>query len=297
MPHFTVIDAPSNLGLRPTGVESLPLALKSAGLLTRLSASYSGRVAPFPYQVDRNPQTGVRNAEGIRLYSAHLADAVNPVVQSGQFPIVLGGDCSILLGAMLALHRIGRYGLFFLDGHADFYQPKAELHGEVASMELALLSGRGPELLTNMEGFRPLVRDKDIVAFAFRDGDQAIQEGSQDIRSTGIHCYDLHQARNPDVVTAATRALEALQNPALGGFWIHLDADVLHDEIMPAVDYRMPDGLQFDELSAVLRLLIGSGRAVGMTITIFNPVMDQKGIIAQQFVDSIVSGLLGNNIP
>jgi arginase len=291
MPNYIVIDAPSNLGLRPTGVETLPIALKSAGLLTKLSAAYAGRVTPLPYHVDRDSFTQMRNADEIRIYAQQLADVVSPRVQAGQFPIVLGGDCSILLGAMLALQRIGRYGLFFLDGHADFYQPEAELHGEAASMELALISGRGPDLLTNLEGFRPLARDQDIVAFAFRDADQAVREGSQDIRATAIHTYDLHQARAPDVVTVATQALEPLQRTELSGFWIHLDADVLHDEVMPAVDYRLPDGLQFDELSAVLRILLGSSRAVGMTITIFNPALDNDGTLAQRFVDSIVDGL------
>jgi arginase len=291
MPNYVVIDAPSNLGLRPSGVETLPIALKSAGLLTKLGATYAGRVPPLPYHVERDPVNQMRNADGIRLYAQHLADLVGPQVQAGHFPIVLGGDCSILLGAMLALQRIGRYGLFFLDGHADFYQPEAELHGEVASMELALVSGRGPELLTNIEGFRPLVRDQEIVAFAFRDADQAAHEGSQDVRATAIHVYDLHQARTPDVVTVATYALEPLQHEELAGFWIHLDADVLHDEVMPAVDYRMPDGLQFEQLSAVLGVLIKTGRAIGMTITIFNPLLDADGTLAQRFVDSIVMGL------
>src|SRR5262245_4499201 len=113
MPNYTVIDAPSNLGLRPTGVETLPIALKSAGLLTKLSETYAGRVTPLPYHVDREPLTQMRNADGIRIYAQHLADMVSLQVQAGQFPSVLGGDCSILLGAMLALQRIGRYGLFF----------------------------------------------------------------------------------------------------------------------------------------------------------------------------------------
>jgi arginase len=297
MPNYTVIDAPSNLGLRPTGVETLPIALKSAGLLTKLSATYAGRVTPLPYHADRDPLTQMRNADAIRIYAQNLADVVSPLVQAGQFPIVLGGDCSILLGTMLALHRIGRYGLFFLDGHADFYQPEADLHGEAASMELALLSGRGPDVVTNIEGFRPLVRDQEIVAFAFRDADHAAQEGSQDIHASAIHTYDLHQARTPDVVTVVTQAMEPLQRAELSGFWIHLDADVLHDEVMPAVDYRIPDGLQFDELSAVLSILLGTGRAVGMTITIFNPVLDNDGTLAQRLVDTIVTGLRGVNTP
>jgi hypothetical protein len=41
---ITVIDAPSILGLRPTGVELLPDALVRAGLLTRLHARHAERV-------------------------------------------------------------------------------------------------------------------------------------------------------------------------------------------------------------------------------------------------------------
>jgi arginase len=40
----------------------------------------------------------------------------------------------------------------------------------------------------------------------------------------------------------------------LDGFWIHLDADVLDDEVMPAVDYRLDGGLSFSDLSELLRV-------------------------------------------
>lgn len=46
MSRFTIIDAPSILGLRPTGVEDLPEALKRAGLYEKLGAEYAGRVKP-----------------------------------------------------------------------------------------------------------------------------------------------------------------------------------------------------------------------------------------------------------
>ena len=98
-----------------------------------------------------------------------LADRVAFTLDLGRFPIVLGGDCSILLGSALALRRRGRFGLFFLDGHADFYSPESELNGEVASMDLALVTGHGPGALTNLEGHCPLVREEDVVLFGFRD--------------------------------------------------------------------------------------------------------------------------------
>ncbi len=75
---------------------------------------------------------------------------------------------------------------------------------------------------------------------------------------------------------AVTQALKRLQQPAVKGFWIHLDADVLDDAIMPAVDYRMPEGLSFAELIEVLQLLMASPKVIGMNVTIFNPKLDRQ---------------------
>ena len=144
MAHFAIIDAPSVLGLRPTGVEHLPEALKAAGLQAGLNAEYAGRVEPLPYNPRRDPETLILNPDPLRAYSLRLAEAVAGVLRQNKFPLVLGGDCSNIIGIMLALRRAGRYGLFFIDGHADFYQPEAEPNGEVASMDLAVVSGRDP---------------------------------------------------------------------------------------------------------------------------------------------------------
>jgi arginase len=293
MPTFAILDAPSILGLRPTGVEHLPRALRDAGLLERLGAEDAGRVETLNdrYSAERDPATRLLNGQAIRAFSSRLADSVAPVLRSGRFPVVLGGDCSILLGALLALRRIGRYGLVFLDGHADFYQPEASATGEVADMDLAIVSGRGPDIVANIEGLRPLVRDEDVVVLGYRDREQAEREGSRDVRDTAMLLFDLDRLRELGATRAAEAAVRALSRDELAGFWVHLDADVLDDAVMPAVDYRLPGGLSLEELSAVLRPLLGSGRAVGLTVTIFNPRLDPYGAIARQFVDAIVAGV------
>src|SRR6266542_2710393 len=111
-----VVDAPSNLGLRPPSPDTipgcwrLPQALRQAGIVTRLDATDGGRVLPPSYTPDRDA-TGTRNGLAIAGYSVKLADRLGEVLDAGGFPVLLGGDCSILLGAMLALCRRGRYGL------------------------------------------------------------------------------------------------------------------------------------------------------------------------------------------
>jgi arginase len=189
------------------------------------------------------------------------------------------------------LRRTGRYGLFFIDGHADFYQPEAEPTGEVASMDLAIITGRGPDVITDIDGHKPLMRDEDVVAFGFRDAEQQREYGSQDIQATGIHTFDLDRVRALGVKAAAEQAIGELQRSILDGLWLHLDADVLDDEIMPAVDYRLVGGLQWDELSKLLKTIISSGKAVGMNIGIFNPRLDKDGSIARQFVKTLIQGL------
>jgi arginase len=292
--QFTIIEAPSILGLRPTGVQHLPKALKAAGLMSELRAEYGGRVSPLSYSSERDKLTLLLNPESIRAFSLQLADAVASVLHKKRFPLVLGGDCSILIGNLLALRRLGIYGLFFIDGHADFYQPQVSPSGEVADMDLAIVSGRGPNVLTNIDGLKPLVRDQDIVVFGYRDAEEAASYGSQDVRDTHMHVFDLQSVRKlGTIAAAASQAIDILaNNELLDGFWIHLDADVLDDSIMPAVDYRLGGGgLSFSELSELLKILVASDRAIGIDITIFNPLLDLDGSITRRFVSSLIQGL------
>jgi arginase len=293
MTRFAIVEAPSVLGLFPKGVETLPEALLGAGLAERLKARREGRVEPPPYDPRRDPETRLLNPQGLANYAVALADRLEPILEAGEFPVVLGGDCSILLGCTLANRRRGRTGLLFMDGHADFYQPEAEPNGEAASMDLALVTGRGPQLVTDLEGRRPLVRDEDVTLLGHRDSVDADSHGSQRVEDTGIGIIDLHALRECGAAATARRALDRLTAPQLDGFWIHLDADVLDDAIMPAVDYRMPGGLQWDELTTILRTALSSGRALGIDITIFNPKLDRDGSIARRFAAAIGEGLNG----
>jgi arginase len=214
-----------------------------------------------------------------------LAELVGAVVQEGKFPFVLGGDCSILIGNMLALRRRGRFGLVFIDGHLDFRHPgNSELVGAAAGADLALVSGRGPDRLANIDGLGPLVRDDDIVAL----GEREDYPEWRDIHETDITVWDLWKMRSLGVNRVALKTLEKMESSGVEGFWVHLDADVLDDAIMPAVDSRQPDGLSYTELIEFLRPLLGSPLATGMQVTIFDPALDRDGKIAAKFTDALI---------
>jgi arginase len=113
-----------------------------------------------------------------------------------------------------------------------------------------------------------------VVVFAFRDADSAAEYGAPDVRQTAMHVFDLPQVRRLGAASAARVALSALETRGLDGFWIHVDADVLNDDVMPAVDYRMPDGLSAEELTEVLAVLLASPLASGLEMMIYNPTFD-----------------------
>jgi arginase len=293
--HYAIIEAPSILGLKPTGVDRLPQALLENRLAERVGARYAGRVEPLAYSDERDAATGTLNARAIADWSPRLADAIGRVLDASEFPLVLGGDCSILLGAMLALNRRGRFGLLFIDGHADFYQPAANPNGEAASMDLAFATGYGPALLTDLEHRGPLVRPADTVAFGFRDADEQHQYGSQPL-AADILALDLTTVRQLGVEAAMQAALDRLTRPEMEGFFIHLDADCLDDRIMPAVDYRLPDGFSWSEITSILRAAVGSRRAVGMEVTIYNPALDEDGRAGRELTNLLVAAL-GTSAP
>ena len=143
------------------------------------------------------------------------------VLHKNKFPVVLGGDCSILIGNLLALRRLGRYGLFFIDGYADFYRPEESPTGEVADIDLAIVSGHGPDILSNIDDLKPLVMEQDIVVFGYRDAGQSAQYECQNIKNTSMmNTLELTDVQRLGLTNAASLAIDRLLKNDLSGFWI-----------------------------------------------------------------------------
>ena len=280
-----VLDAPSNLGLRPPaegvipGCYKLPWALRDRGLLVAIEADEGGSLVPPRYHSKWQPGDGDRNAAEIASFSIRLANRLQSLIQAQRKVLVLGGDCSILVGNMLALKRRGRYGLVFLDAHSDFRHPQnAPAIGAAAGEDLALVTGRGDARLINLEGVGPYVRDEDIHLVGVRPGDEYLDElaagkmkitTSQELVGSGSELID-------NVLATVT------ENTA--GFWIHLDADVVDASEMPAVDCPEPDGPSFAVITTLLKGLLASPKCVGLEVTILDPDLDPSGICADRLV-------------
>lgn len=287
-----VLDGPSNLGLRPPVKGAVPGCYKLAGALRdlgfgpRIGAEDAGCVTPPRY--DRGgwkPGDGVFNAAGMAAYSTKLADRVQRLVGAGQFVVLLGGECSNLLGPALALKRLGRYGVVYLDGHSDFRTvDNSPYVGAAGGEALALVTGRGQADLTDLEGRRPYVEDSDAVLLGIRDDDEYVG----DVEKAGIPVWSAAKVAD-DADAAARGVLEHLERADLDGFWVHLDVDILDAAIMPAVDSPDPGGIDHAQLQALLRPLLAAPSCVGIDIGIFDPDLDPDGVYATALTDTLVA--------
>jgi arginase len=101
-----------------------------------------------------------------------LADRLGAVFDRACFAVVLGGECSILLGPAVAMRRRGRYGVAYLDGHSDFRHPgNSRSVGAAGGEALALVTGRGQADLADLEARAPYVRDvaHSVLTYLCRD--------------------------------------------------------------------------------------------------------------------------------
>jgi arginase len=261
--------------------------LRELHLRERLGAMDAGRVVPPRYSPERDRATGIRNVREIADYSVALARAVGTQLDTERFPVVIGGDCSILLGCVLALHRRGRYALVFVDGHQDLQTPDVSRTGGAAGMDLALAVGIGPAVLSALGGDAPLVRAADVSMLGARDNPAWYTGDAVRLARDAMQVMHLDALREAGMPVAGEGVARRIVRSGVTGAWIHLDVDVLDDAVMPAVDSQQPGGLSYDELDALLRPVFDTGRVVGMDVTIYDPDRDPSGDAGRALVDGL----------
>jgi arginase len=280
-----VLDAPSNLGLRPPedgavpGCYKLPWAVRDRGLLKTIGADDGGNLVPPRYRAHWQPGDGDRNAEAIASYSLQLADRLESLIRDQSKVLVLGGECSILIGNMLALKRRGRYGLVYLDAHSDFrHSGNAPAIGAAGGEALAIVTGRGDNRLINLEELGPYVRDEDVHLVGVRSSDEYLDE----LRSTKIRV-----TTSQEMLEVDAKLIDGVMATVTGytaGFWIHFDVDAVDAAEMSAVDCPEPGGPSFAAVTSLLKELLAASTCVGLEITIYDPDRDPSGAGADRIV-------------
>jgi arginase len=258
-----------------------------------LSLTDCGDVIPPAYCDTVRPPGKPRNEEAVVSFSQALAQRVAAASANGAFLLVLGGDCSIVLGDLLGVRRACQapIGLVYLDAHADFATPEESRSGSVASMCLALAVGRGNTPLARLSGEGPLTRAGDVVLLGRRD-DAEPWYGQNALADFGILDLSDTKIRQDGFAATAQATLDRVGRPEVGGFWIHIDADVLDPAVLPAVDSPEPGGLDLDQLAGLLIPLVRNPRALGLELTIYDPALDANRNSASRLLSLLEKVLL-----
>ncbi|MFI2104312.1 arginase family protein [Isoptericola sp. NPDC019693] len=295
---IALLSAPTNLGLRPPapgrlpGTWRAPEALRAAGLHRRLASAGAvdaGIVEPGPYVDDdgRRPPGTIRNQAAVVDHARRLSRRIVELVDEGRTPLVLGGDCSLLVGAGLALRSLAARpgaGLVHVDGHTDFRHPgNSDAYGSLAGEDLAAAVGLHLPEVADVDGLGPYVEPARAVHVGCRDDDEEAAE----VRGLLADVVPAAEVIRVGGTAAGDRVLAAVGTA--GGFWLQVDVDVLDPTWMPAVDSPDAGGLDPDQLVELLRTL--APWALGASVTVFDPELDPDGRHAATVADVVVRGL------
>jgi arginase len=297
MIHFGLLGVQSSAGAHTPGQEKAARALREAGLLERIEAAGCavtdyGDLAP----VRSRPDAGHRRAQNLPLVvevARSVADRVEAIVDAGQIPLVLGGDCTVTVGAVSGLLRAGRDPtLLYFDGGVDLYTPATQPEGHLDSMGVAHLIGEPgatPEL--SRIGPRNPMLSPSRVVFYGPCLDHTEESETRVLARNGMRAYPLDRVEGRPKA-AAEEARAAVESDG-GMFLVHFDVDVLDFVDCPIADVpHYEHGMTLADAMASLHVLVASPRFGGLVVTEINPDhADPKGVEIGRFVRALAEAI------
>lgn len=272
-------------GSEPFGTELAPVALRAAGLASAVAATDAGDLPVRLAGRVRDTQTGVVGWPAVRALTQAVRLQASEITAGGRVPFLVGGCCTLVPGALAgARDSLGQVGLAYVDGHLDTYDGQTSPTGEAADMPVSVIAGNGPEDWSAEVG-APLVGLNTLALLGPRDRAEAQTLGAVLPEDCGlVRELGPVQLRNRGLSAAGQDAAERL-SWAGGRYWLHLDVDVLSEEVFPATDYLMPGGLDLAELRALMEPLARGPGLAGLSLGCYNPGKDTDGAGARALVE------------
>lgn len=313
MKQIAVIGVPSNSSGTADGVAKAPDVYRELGLIEKLKRHFAvvdlGNVPFAKPSPMRSAYSGIIGEDALFTMLDSVERTVEKVLQEGYFPLVLGGDCPLLIGCLMAARAAKKVPhLFFLDGHEDAYPPHLSPSGEAADMELGLILGQNVKHLpAPLRQSLPILNFEDVTLIGARDLPILAGEGVPSLTRRSFEGKSLTNHVPPntrDLRKFALGLIEQAKSSTTSKYcnfeekfhsWLHLDLDILSTQALPAVDYQQPGGIDFGQLSQLTSMLLQGSEPIGWNITIYNPDMDTKRQSGQAIVEFIVESLLNLN--
>lgn len=294
MSTLGLIGVPTSAGAFAPGQELAPAALRAAGLVERLGAAGievadGGDRPVWRWRPDRE-HPRAQNLDAVVEIVRETAGRVREAVDAGQFPLVVGGDCTLEIGTVAAHDE--DVGLVYLDLHPDLNVPDSVPPGTLDWMGLAHMLGEpGAAAALRAAGPRePLLRDDQVVLLGY--GPEQTQPWEREvIERRGLRAIAVDEvAADPE--DAAARALAALHADRV---LVHFDVDIVdYTDAQLSENAGRNEGLPLGTTMRALARLLADERVGALTITELNPQHgDEEGREVARFVDALVAALAG----
>src|ERR1039457_3860572 len=234
--HIRIIGVPLDLGQSRRGVDMGPSAVRVAGLESKLEAlgyevKDGGNVSVAVLETRPEGDPHAKYLTEITETCSKEAELVLNALESGQIPIVLGGDHSIAAGTVSGVAEFYRrqnqkIGLIWIDAHSDINTPDSSPSGNVHGMPLGAIMGMFESPLTQLFGFSPKVHADNCVLVGIRDVDSHEREN---IKHSGVHVFTMRDIDERGMRTVMEEALR-LAGRGTVGYHVSLDMDWIDPE-------------------------------------------------------------------
>lgn len=285
---WNLLSVPIDSVGRPGGTELAPEALLEAGLADVVELGERDATLTLLRDPERDPASGVVAFDQVLELSAEIRAKTAALVAGDDPLLVLGGCCTLVPAVLGGLADSGRTPrIAYVDGHLDLYDGINSETGEAADMPLAVALGRGPAGWLEAAGDYRL-DPADLTIVGFRDLEEAQDLGSLlpcDLPAgLFLSTPDVRDA-GPGAIGSGVATRFAGGDGRDGGFWVHIDLDVLDESVFPATDAFVAGGLDWDELTDLVRPLLASDSCLGLNLVCFNPEKDPDGESGRRIVE------------
>jgi len=293
----SILGVPLGYGASMAGVDIGPAALRVARL--------NQRIARLGYSVHdlgdmrlERPQS-VPEADDKLKYVREISKAceevaveVEGILNSEQFPLIIGGDHSIAIGSFAGVASYYKkknetLGLIWFDAHADINTPETSPTGNIHGMPLATLLGYGAPELTNVVGFAPKLDPKLCVHVGARDIDAGEREL---IRKLGIRFFTMREIDERGMKECMDDAIK-IASRGSGGYGVTFDVDVLDPGDAPGSGTLVRGGLTYREAHLAMEKIAEAGGMRSLEIVEINTALDVNNKTAELGVELILSAL------
>ena len=296
-----IVNVPLDLGASRRGTDAGPSAFRIAGLrgaISRLGYTISAETdIPVPIMETRRlADSNARFKDEILSVCVQLAEQIRDILDSGETPLIIGGDHSIAMGTVSGVSAYfrstsKRAGLIWFDAHGDMNLPESTPSGNIHGMPLAHLLGYGDPQLSSILGADPAVAPENVALIGIRDIDRVEREF---INRSGITAFTMRDIDQLGMSEVARRALEVV-NADTAGFHVSFDLDGCDPEVIPGSGTLVPGGVSFREAHLLLEECASNGRMTSMDVVELNPFLDQANISAERAV-TLIQSAFGRSI-